>query len=115
MKDSRVYIIHIRDCISRIEAYIAEGKTAFLGDVKTQDAVIRNLETLCESTQRLPEAWKTAHPETDWRRIADFRNFLAHQYLDVDLEIVWNVIENYIPDLKTTIEAIAQELWNSSS
>ncbi len=58
MKDSRVYIIHIRDCISRIEAYIAEGKTAFLGDVKTQDAVIRNLEILCESTQRLPEAWK---------------------------------------------------------
>ena len=53
-----------------------------------------------------------AHSETDWKRIADFRNFLAHQYLDVDLEIVWNVIENYLPGLKVTIEAIAQEFWN---
>ncbi|MCU0565629.1 MAG: DUF86 domain-containing protein [Oculatellaceae cyanobacterium Prado106] len=112
MRDNRVYLIHIRDCIAKIESYTADGKEAFLSDPKTQDAVIRNLETLCESTQKLPDAWKAAHSSTDWRRIADFRNFLAHQYLDIDLEIVWSVVENYLPDLKTTIEAIAQTFWN---
>ncbi len=84
----------------------------FLADIKTQDAVIRNLQTFCESTQRLPIKWKAAHPETDWIRIAEFRIFLAHQYLDVDLEIVWNVATNYLPELKMTVEAIAQEYWN---
>jgi uncharacterized protein with HEPN domain len=112
MRNHRVYLIHLRDCIAKIEAYTIEGREAFFTDIKTQDAVIRNLQTLCESTQRLPDDWKAAHPETDWQRIADFRNFLAHQYLDVDLEIVWNVVANYLPDLKITLEAIAQEYWN---
>jgi uncharacterized protein with HEPN domain len=46
MKDNRVYLIHIRDCINRIETYTLEGKTTFFSDLKTQDAVIRNLQTL---------------------------------------------------------------------
>ena len=112
MKDSRVYLIHIRDCIARIEAYTVEGKAAFLGDIKTQDAVIRNLEILCESTQRLPEDWKSTYPATDWRSVIDFRNVLAHQYLDIDLEIVWSVVESCLPDLKNAVELMAQEFWN---
>jgi len=110
MKDSRVYLIHIRDCIHRIEAYTVAGKSAFYNDLKTQDAVIRNLQTLCESTQRLPDAWKALCPEIDWRTIGDFRNVLAHQYLDIDLDIVWNVIENYLPELKQAIESISQQV-----
>ncbi|MBW4690357.1 MAG: DUF86 domain-containing protein [Lyngbya sp. HA4199-MV5] len=110
MKDSRVYLIHIRDCINRIEAYTDEGKTAFFVDPKTQDAVIRNLQTLCESTQRLPDDWKAIRSDIDWRTIGDFRNVLAHQYLDIDLDIVWNVVENYLPKLKQAIEAIFQQV-----
>ena len=109
MKDSRLYLIHIQDCINRVETYTAEGKAAFMADAKTQDAVIRNLEVMCESTRQLPENWKAAHPEIDWRQVSDFRNFLAHQYLDVDLEIVWNVVENYLPELKAAVEAIDTE------
>lgn len=110
MKDSRIYLIHIRDCIDRIEAYTIEGKATFYNDLKTQDAVIRNLQTLCESTQRLPDIWKALRPEIDWRTIGDFRNVLAHQYLDIDLDIIWNVVENYLPELKQAIEKIAQQI-----
>lgn len=109
MKDSRVYLVHIRDCINRIEAYTLEGKTAFFADPKTQDAVIRNLQTLCESTQRMPDDWESRHPEIDWRTIGDFRNVLAHQYLDIDLDIVWNVVKNYLPELKQAVEAIYRQ------
>ena len=112
MKDSRVYVIHIRDCITRIRQYTAEGKQAFVQDIKTQDAVLRNLQTMCESVQKLPDEWKAAHPNTEWSRIAGFRNVLAHQYLDVDLDVVWNIIENYLSNLEETIEAITQEFWN---
>ncbi|MBD1809898.1 DUF86 domain-containing protein [Microcoleus sp. FACHB-SPT15] len=112
MKDSRVYVIHIRDCITRIRQYTAEGKQAFVQDIKTQDAVLRNLQTMCESVQKLPDEWKAAYPNTEWSRIAGFRNVLAHQYLDVDLDVVWNIIENYLSNLEETIEAITQEFWN---
>ena len=53
MKDDRLYLIHIRECMNRIERYTADGKEVFFTDPKTQDAVLRNLQTLAESTQRL--------------------------------------------------------------
>jgi len=113
MKDPRIYIIHIRECINRIESYTAEGMDSFCSDLKTQDAVIRNLETLGDATQQLPEAWKDDHPEIDWRRVTEFRNVLAHQYLEINLDIVWNVIEYRLPELKQAIEKIAEDFWNS--
>lgn len=112
MKDSRVYIIHIRDCISRIEQYTSEGESAFFEDLKTQDAVIRNLEVMCESISLLPEEWKNQYPEMNWAGISGFRNILAHQYLGLELDSIWDVVQNYLPDLSRAIEAIAEEFWN---
>jgi uncharacterized protein with HEPN domain len=112
MKDNRVYLIHIRDCITRIKQYTVEGKEVFFQDIKTQDAVLRNLQVRCESVQKLPSDWKNTYPEIEWSNIAGFRNRLTHEYLNVDLDIVWSVIEKYLPDLERTIEAMAQEYWN---
>ncbi len=52
-KDPAVYIRHIHDCIRRIETYVAEGRTAFFNDHKTQDAVIRNLEVIGQAVKDL--------------------------------------------------------------
>ncbi|MBD2207580.1 DUF86 domain-containing protein [Calothrix sp. FACHB-1219] len=113
MKDGRVYLIHIRDCIQRVKQYTQEGKEVFLNDIKTQDAVLRNIQVMCESVQKLPSDWKDAYPETEWANIAGFRNRLTHEYLSVDLNIVWNVVEKYLPDLEKTIEAMAEQFWNA--
>ncbi|MBD2500602.1 HepT-like ribonuclease domain-containing protein [Anabaena azotica] len=112
MKDSRVYLIHIRDCIDRIKQYTIAGKESFFNDIKTQDAVLRNLQVMCESVQKLPQDWKNTYPEIEWNNIGGFRNRLTHEYLNVDLDIVWSVIENYLPDLEKTVEAMAQEFWD---
>lgn len=112
MKDSRVYLIHIRDCISRVKQYTIDGKEVFFQDIKTQDAVLRNLQVMCESVQKLPSDWKNTYPDIEWNNIAGFRNRLTHEYLNVDLNLVWSVIENYLPELEETIEAMAQEFWN---
>lgn len=106
MKDDRLYLIHIRECIARIERYTQDGKDQFLADTRTQDAVLRNLHTLAESTQQLSSAMKAAHADTDWRGIAAFRNVVVHGYLGVSLTQVWDVVEQDIPDLKSKIEAI---------
>ena len=110
MKEDRVYLIHIRECIERIEHYTEAGRDVFLSDTKTQDAVLRNLHTLSESTQRLSQALKASHPEVDWRGISGFRNILVHDYLGVNLVRVWELVERDLPDLKAKILDIMQEL-----
>lgn len=110
MKDDRLYLLYIHECIERIERYTADGKAYFSSDTKTQDAVLRNLQTLAESTQRLSPPLKAHHPEIDWGRIAGFRNILVHNYLGINLVRVWEVVEQYLPALKQSIDAMLGEL-----
>lgn len=105
MKDDKLYLIHISECIERIEAYINDvDKTAFLDSNMIQDAVIRNLQTMAESTQRLSDGIKDKHSQIDWYKIAGFRNILVHDYLGVDVERVWNIIQNDLPELKDAVQ-----------
>jgi uncharacterized protein with HEPN domain len=110
VKDDRLYLIHIGECIARIESYVTGGKDAFIASTLIQDAVLRNLQTLAESTQRLSDRAKAKHPEADWYKIAGFRNVLVHDYLGVDLDRAWLIVERELPRLKQTIEAMQQEL-----
>ena len=103
MKDDRVYLLHILDCIQRIEEDTAAGRDRFLATHTLQDAVLRNLQTLSESTQRLSQATKDRCPEIQWQRIAAFRNVLVHDYLGVDLERIWEIVQRDIPELKRTV------------
>jgi uncharacterized protein with HEPN domain len=115
VKDDRLYLIHITECIARIEEYTAEGKDAFFADRKTQDAVVRNLQTLAESTRRLSSLLKLSQPDVDWRGIAGFRNVAVHDYLGVDTNQVWHIVEHDLPELKPKIEALLASLEVASS
>jgi uncharacterized protein with HEPN domain len=104
MKDDNLYLIHIRECIERIEAYTGEGgRDGFLSSTLIQDAVLRNLQTMAESTQRLSAELKAAHATVDWQRITGFRNILTHDYLGIDLERVWNIVAKELPALKRAV------------
>ena len=103
-KDDELYRIHICECIERIESYMKNvDQGTFLKTPLIQDAVLRNLQTLSESTQRLSENFKTTHPEIEWYKIAGLRNILVHDYLGIDLETVWNIIEYNLPHLSDGI------------
>ena len=103
MKDDRLYLIHIQESIDRIEEYVINGKESFFADAKTQDAVVRNLQILAESTQRLSQKLKADHSEVDWKKIAGFRNILVHDYLYVDPVLVWKIVEDKLAQLKRTV------------
>lgn len=110
-KDPAVYIRHIHDCILRIETYVADGRTAFFNDPKTQDAVIRNLEVIGQAVKDLgTDRLSAEQPAIPWAQIAGTRNVLAHQYLGVDLNLVWNIVEQNLPDLKSAIHEAAERL-----
>ena len=109
MRDDRLYLLHITECILRIEEYTEGGEEEFMTSTLIQDAVLRNLHTLAESTQRLSDSLKARHPEIDWRRISGFRNVVVHDYLGLDIEYVWTIVEQELPSLKRTIQGMLRE------
>lgn len=108
-KDDRLYFIHIKECIARIDSYRANGRAEFFRNTMVQDAIIRNLQTLAESTQRLSDKTKQRKSKVDWRAIAGFRNVVVHDYLGVDLERIWHIIEYDLPGLKKDIDGLLVE------
>jgi len=114
VKDERLYLVHIIECIERVERYTSDGHEAFFSSTLTQDGVVRNLQVMAESTQRLLEATKAAHPEIPWERIASFRNVLTHGYMDLDLDVIWEVVGQDVPPLKECVEAIIAERYGTA-
>ena len=110
MKDDRIYLRHILRCIARIEEYTVEGRDKFFAAYLVQDGVIRNLQTLAESSRRLSDGLKASCPDVDWKGLAGFRNVLVHDYLGVDLEYVYRAVEHDVPRLKEACEAALKEL-----
>jgi len=106
MKDDMVYLEHIIDCIDRIEEYTESDQFTFMNSSMVQDAVTRNLQILSESTQKISDPLKQQYPDINWRAISGFRNVLVHDYLGLDNQQIWQVIENRLPNLKEQIESI---------
>ena len=108
--NDRALLNHIRRCIDRIRTYTNEGRAAFFSSDIVQDAVARNLQTLAESTQRLSPSLKSTEPDMPWKGIAGFRNVLVHNYLGLDYESVWEIVENRLPELESAVERMARVL-----
>jgi uncharacterized protein with HEPN domain len=75
----------------------------FVEDEKTIDAVIRNFEIIGEAANRLPEEVKDLYSAIDWHRLRGFRNRIVHDYMGIDYAIVWNIKEQFLPELIANI------------
>lgn len=103
----RVLLAHMRDCLDRIQEYANGERTRFDASRLVQDAVVRNLQTLAESSQRLSSEIKGTEPQIPWRELAGFRNVIVHGYLGVDLGAVWLVVEQELPALSEAVNRMA--------
>ena len=110
MKSQRAYVQHVIECIGRIAEDSAPGRDAVFASRTLQDAIVRNLQVLCESSQRIDERLKARHPEIDWTSIAGMRNVLVHDYFEVDFETVWDVVVRDLPPLEKAMRAILTAL-----
>lgn len=109
MKSDVPYLEHIADSISAIESYVAGGRDVFMKERLIQDAVIRNFEIIGEAARQLPSAVRD-RPGSVWSKIIAFRNRLIHGYWSVDLLLVWDVVVNDLPPLKTEVARLLTEL-----
>lgn len=100
----------IDEAIKRIETFThGMDYDGFLSDIKTQDAVIRNIEIIGEAAKNISSDFKEEHENIEWKKIAGMRDKIIHFYFGVNWDIVWDVIENKIPALKTEISAILEK------
>lgn len=82
------------------------SEEAFKSDDKTIDAVIRNFEIIGEASNKLSESFKEENPKIDWFKMTGLRNRLIHDYMGIDLSIIWSVIQHYLKSLKKELEDI---------
>ncbi len=100
----------ILKCMEKIQSYI-EGLTynQFSNDLKTQDAIIRNIEIIGEATKYLSDGIRRKYRHIPWKEIAGTRDRLIHGYFGVNIDIVWEIATIDIPKLKVQIEEIKNE------
>jgi uncharacterized protein with HEPN domain len=106
VKQDRTYLEHILDAIAKVEQYTTDGRDAFMADGKTQDAVVRNLEIIGEATKRVSEDLRNKYPDIPWKQAAGLRDVLSHDYMSIDLTIVWNVIDSRLPALREAVREL---------
>jgi uncharacterized protein with HEPN domain len=110
MKDGGLYLIYLEECICRIEAYTSDGRDALMASTLKQDAVLRNLEIMGEATKRLSPQLRESCQNIPWRQVAGFRDVIIHNYMGVDLDEVWNIIELELPTIKRELMAIVTKV-----
>jgi uncharacterized protein with HEPN domain len=76
------------------------GFDEFVGDETIRRAVVRSLEIIGGAAKKIPPEFRALHPEIEWRAIAGLRDRLIHAYFGVDYELVWDVVQNRIPNFE---------------
>jgi uncharacterized protein with HEPN domain len=111
MKENKVYLSHILDCISHIQAY-TEGmdEELFNKNFMVQDAVVRNFQIIGEATKRITSEFKMSYSNIPWKKMTGMRDKLIHDYFQIDLETVWSTIVKDIPPLQRNLEEIHSKL-----
>ena len=111
LKGDKARLLHILDATSEIEDYTQgldfEG---FFRASMPRFASIKQLEIIGEAANHISEDTIEKYPDVEWRRIIALRNILIHEYFGVDAKIVWDIINEDIPNLKISIEIILSAL-----
>ena len=106
-RNSLLYLRDMLESIAAIESFLSGvDRDSFALDRKTYSATIRELEIIGEASSNVPEMIQNLNPDVPWRVLKDFRNVLAHHYFGVNVDIVWDIVQNKLPELKGQIEEI---------
>ena len=105
MRDYKQQLDDIHLAIRKIEKYTKDlSLQKFKNNDLVIDAVVRNLEVIGEASKKIPPEIKATTPGIEWKKIAGLRDILIHEYFGVDVEILWDIIENKMPELKKAVQ-----------
>jgi len=101
--------LDIAEAIERIEKYASKGREAFEDDELIQNWILHHLQVIGEAARAISEELKDEHDEMPWRQIVGMRHILVHRYFEVDIDLIWSVVEDDVPVLKQQIDLILKE------
>ena len=114
MKHNREYTHYLKDMLDAIEKIqqFVDGMDfgKFSSDSKTVFAVIRALEIIGEASKKIPETTKRQNPDLPWRGMSGIRDKLIHEYFGMNLQVVWNTVNEDIPKIKPGISAMLENI-----
>ena len=109
---TRNWHLYVEDMIEFGEGVLSYAagldRDAFVADRRTYDAVLRNIELIGESATHVPDDIRASHPEIEWRSIIGARNRVAHAYLGIDDDVVWDIVQTAIPDLLPKLRCLLE-------
>lgn len=107
MKDDSIYIDHILLSIKNILVYTKDiSKEEFAKNTIIQDAVIRNFEIIGEATKKISLDFKQVNYDVPWKEMAGMRDKLIHDYIGIDIQVIWDTIQQDLPNLQKIIKEI---------
>lgn len=109
MRDPKERLKDILEAIDAIERHI-DNRSDFENNEILQVWAVHHLQIIGESARALPEHVRSRAPDIPWSKIIGMRNILVHSYFDIDIDIVWNVVQRDLPELKPKIEALLKRL-----
>ena len=109
-RDEIMYLQDVSESCGKILQF-TEGlsRSQLIQDVRTYDAVVRNLEIIGEAAKHIPPALREQMPHVDWRKVAGLRDMLTHAYFGIDNNILWDVVCNKVPGLLLTVDTFLGE------
>jgi uncharacterized protein with HEPN domain len=106
-RDYKVFLQDAVDAIDDVAEFVGNMPLdVFKADKKTLHAVVRNLEVIGEAVKAVPLEVRERHPQVPWQRIAGLRDILIHHYFRIDVDIVWDVVQNKLPELRNQIQIV---------
>ncbi len=101
-RELKTYIEDIITAINKIERYCTGmTKIDLTRNDLVLDAVVRNLEVIGEAVKKVPEEVRNTYEDIPWKKIAGLRDILIHEYFGININIIWDVIENKLQTLKS--------------
>ena len=108
-RDYKLFLQDILQAIGDIRAFTAGySLETLINDKRTYHAILRNIEVIGEAVKKLPDEIKDRHPEVEWKKIAGARDILIHHYFEINLRVVWDILQNKLPPLERQISRILQ-------
>jgi uncharacterized protein with HEPN domain len=104
-RNEQMYLSDILDSCSKIQSFTENvTRNELIEDVKTYDAVVRNLEIIGEAAKHISDDTRKQLPGIQWRKIAGLRDILTHDYFGIDNDILWDIVQNKLPLLQKTVQ-----------